>query len=385
MYKNIGKMKKSKFFSALFVCLFALGFTACDDNDNGEVTNNGNNTNQGDNNGSNSGDESIFELKIENLYGEWECKASNMLYSLPEDTLNSTAGTSIFITKSDEFNYKRYNGTYEINEEAVALNVIEGENTKTYTITKADSVELVLKNEEGVSYTFKRYSDTINNVFPLIVYNAVDLGLSVKWADRNIGAADTTAYGNYFAWGEKNSRKEYTQRESKTTGKTFYTLIGKVGDEIADNDVVTVGENIYKKVYAYTNEPVYTITEKNGVYSVETAQFYDAATEHCGTEWRTPTDAEFAELIEKCTWEWTTIDGVNGYKITGTNENYIFLPAAGFYGNDKNVRHAGEYGYYNTATTGENTEELRNLRFWNYGPDIEWGKRIYGRSVRAVQ
>ena len=96
------------------------------------------------------------------------------------------------------------------------------------------------------------------------------------------------------------------------------------------------------------------------------------------------TEKEFEELMEKCTWEWTTIKDVNGYKVTGTNGNYIFLPAAGFYGNNKKIRHEGEYGYYNTATTGDNAEEFRNIRFWNYEPNIEWGKRNYGRSIRAV-
>ena len=31
---------------------------------------------------------------------------------------------------------------------------------------------------------------------------AVDLGLSVKWADRNVGAASPEDYGLCFAWGE---------------------------------------------------------------------------------------------------------------------------------------------------------------------------------------
>ena len=380
-------MKKSKFFSALFVCLFALGFTACDDDDNNNVINDGDSNtsqNNGNNNGNNNG-ETIFELKVENFYGEWECKASNILYSFPEDTTTTgLSGASIFIQKNDDVNYNRFNGVYEINSDAATISITEGENTKTYSITKADSLELVLKNEDDISYTFKRFSDTINTKFPLIVYTAVDLGLSVKWADRNIGAVDTTSYGNYFAWGEKNSKIEYTQRECKTFGKTYYDILGKVGDNITETDVVTIGEYICKKVYEYTNKPVYIINEKENGISIDTVYIYDAARENCGEEWRTPTEAEFKELMEQCTWEWTTMNDVNGYKVTGTNGNFIFLPAAGFYGNNKKVRHDGEYGYYNTATTGNSNEELRNLRFWNYEPNLEWGSRIYGRSVRPV-
>ena len=384
-------MKKTKFFSMLFVCLFALGFAACDDNDSNDIIDDGNNTNQNNgnnNNGNgngNNGDDTILDLKVENFYGEWECKASNILYSFPEDTTTTgLTGTSIFIQKNDEFNYNRFNGSYEINEETATLSVTEGENTKTFSITKADSIELVLKAEDATSYTFKRYSDTINKIFPLIVYKAVDLGLSVKWADRNIGAVDTTSYGNYFAWGEKNSKKEYTERECETFGKTYYNILGKVGENIEEDNTVTIGDYICKKVYEYTDKPVYIINEKEDGISIDTVYIYDAARENCGEEWRTPTEKEFEELMEKCTWEWTTINDVNGYKVTGTNGNYIFLPAAGFYGNNKKIRHEGEYGYYNTATTGDNAEEFRNIRFWNYEPNIEWGKRNYGRSIRAV-
>ena len=31
---------------------------------------------------------------------------------------------------------------------------------------------------------------------------AVDLGLSVKWANCNVGASTPEEYGDYFAWGE---------------------------------------------------------------------------------------------------------------------------------------------------------------------------------------
>ena len=54
-----------------------------------------------------------------------------------------------------------------------------------------------------------------------------------------------------------------------------------------------------------------------------------------------PTTEQLKELIDKCTWEFTG----SGYKVTGTNGNSIFLPAAGYrfgekwYGN-------GNAGYY---------------------------------------
>ena len=59
----------------------------------------------------------------------------------------------------------------------------------------------------------------------------------------------------------------------------------------------------------------------------------DAAYENWGGKWRMPTIEEFEELRDKCTWEWALMNSNYGYKITGPNGNYIFLPAAGGYVN----------------------------------------------------
>ena len=50
-----------------------------------------------------------------------------------------------------------------------------------------------------------------------------------------------------------------------------------------------------------------------------------------GTAWRMPKQIELEELIDKCTWKWTTQNGVEGCKVTGPNGNSVFLPAAGWY------------------------------------------------------
>ena len=48
-----------------------------------------------------------------------------------------------------------------------------------------------------------------------------------------------------------------------------------------------------------------------------------------GDDWRMPTEEELYELLSFCSWQWITINGVNGYKVVGPNGNSIFLPAAG--------------------------------------------------------
>ena len=50
----------------------------------------------------------------------------------------------------------------------------------------------------------------------------VDLGLSVKWADRNLGAGNSYDWGDYFAWGETQSKATYFWNNYKfSTDKAF--------------------------------------------------------------------------------------------------------------------------------------------------------------------
>lgn len=119
----------------------------------------------------------------------------------------------------------------------------------------------------------------------------VDLGLSVYWASFNLGAEKPEEYGDYYAWGETKPKSSY------------YTSTYSHYDK-EKGQIVSIGENI-------------------------SGTGYDAATTNLGSDWRMPTKEEFAELKEKCTWEWIVISGIRGYKITGINGNSIFLPAAG--------------------------------------------------------
>ncbi|MEG1539557.1 MAG: hypothetical protein RR383_06370 [Muribaculaceae bacterium] len=41
-----------------------------------------------------------------------------------------------------------------------------------------------------------------------------------------------------------------------------------------------------------------------------------------------PTEMQMKELVKKCTWEITILNGVSGVKITGHNGNSIFMPFA---------------------------------------------------------
>ncbi len=187
----------------------------------------------------------------------------------------------------------------------------------------------------------------------------IDLGLpsGTKWATCNVGATSPEKYGNYYAWGE-------------TTTKDYY---GWDTYKYVKNNVLT--KYCSKKNYGYDD-----ITDK--LTTLEATD--DAATANCGNEWRTPTSAEWKELIDNCTWNWTTLKGVKGYEVKGQNGNTIFLPAAGCRCYDYSYS-AGYYGYYWSSSLyigipyyAWHTNFLAN----NMGRGLN--NRYYGRTVRPV-
>ena len=184
----------------------------------------------------------------------------------------------------------------------------------------------------------------------------VDLGLpsGTKWATCNVGANKPEEYGNYYAWGETTTKATYS-------GNT-YTL-------------TTDGGSTFTR---------YNTTD--GKTTLELAD--DAARANWGGAWRMPTDAEWTELRENCTWTWTSDyngTGVAGRIVTSNiNCNSIFLPAAGFRFIDP-LLNAGYYGLYWSSSLY--TDYPYNAWCVNFGSDnVSRGNdgRDYGRSVRPV-
>ena len=179
----------------------------------------------------------------------------------------------------------------------------------------------------------------------------VDLGLSVKWATCNVGATTPEEYGDYFAWGETTTKTGYTEGNCPTSGLSY--------SELQSQGCIDGEGNL-------------------------TAQ-YDAATANWGGNWRMPTKAELQELIDKCTWTWTTQNGVKGYKVTSkTNGNSIFLPAAG-YRHGSSLLSAGSYGDYWSSTPDEYDDYYAfNLYFYSSYHGMSGDYRGFGQSVRPI-
>lgn len=158
----------------------------------------------------------------------------------------------------------------------------------------------------------------------------VDLGLSVKWAGWNIGASSPEQYGEYYAWGETQTKGIY------------YWDTYKFNEE----DSIQIDHETLKKSYQeYLLSINGIISGRLGENVIEGAVATDVATAKWGEGWRMPTKEELQELVEGCEWTWCTYKGVAGYKVEGSNGNSIFLPAAGCY-NGSSLNNAGKFGLY---------------------------------------
>ena len=194
-------------------------------------------------------------------------------------------------------------------------------------------------------------AETDTNYQPKIIagHEYVDLGLpsGLKWATCNVGANKPEEYGDYFAWGETETKTEYTGENCKTIG-IKKRLFG-------DNKIIDKREN-----------------------------FKDAARANWGGSWRLPTKEEMEELKNKCTSQLTTQSGVNGCKVTGPNGNSIFLPAAG-YCTGSSPTGVGELGGYWSSTPDESGDDLAcDIYFGDGDHFVFWGYRYVGHSVRPV-
>ena len=187
--------------------------------------------------------------------------------------------------------------------------------------------------------------------------HAVDLGLSVKWACCNVGASVPEGYGGYYAWGE-------TEEKSSYDWSTYKWCDG-----------------------SYDTQTKYCTASDYGIVDNKTVldSWDDVAHVKWGGGWRMPTYEEIEELVDKCTWQGTSVNGVKGQKVTGPNGNSIFLPAAGRrHGTE--VLGRGSNGYYWSGTVGGVNSYVACCLVFGSGRGLwlRWRTRSYGHPVRPV-
>ena len=171
-------------------------------------------------------------------------------------------------------------------------------------------------------------------------YEFVDLGLSVKWATCNIGATRPEEFGDFYAWGEVNKKWEYTKENSET----WDIELGNISGE----------------------------------------KTHDVARLNLGGGWRIPTEYEARELIDKCTWISTTMNGIKGCKVIGPNGNSVFLPAAGYYYGDSHDSVTYNGRYWTSSPYNGRPNCAYYMYFSNDRHYVNWYRRFQGHPIRPV-
>lgn len=171
---------------------------------------------------------------------------------------------------------------------------------------------------------------------------SVDLGLSVKWANCNMGAQQPQEIGAHFAWGELETKDIYDW-------STYF-----------DPDCKEISGSI-------------------------SGTGYDVVSKVWGGNWRIPTLADMQELCDKCTWTWSELEGQTGCLVTGPSGASIFLPAAGTK-QGQSLYLSGSYGSYLSGQIDSTNDFYeRSLVFFSNAQHwMETNLRDYGQSIRPV-
>lgn len=210
-------------------------------------------------------------------------------------------------------------------------------------IWTADSIyRIPLENIDSISFVTFHLCPDHNHP------HAIDLGLpsGTKWACCNIGASSPEGYGGYYAWGE-------------TAGKSDYSWENYAYRDSEFPECISLGSDISGTVY-------------------------DVAHVLWGGSWVMPSQDRIDELMDYCTREWTSVNGVNGILVTGPSGGQIFLPAAGYCQYD-GLDSAGFFGgYWSSTQYPDGSNCAYYLYFYSGNWDWGWVGRLNGQSVRAV-
>ena len=193
-------------------------------------------------------------------------------------------------------------------------------------------------------------------------YDYVDLGLSVKWATCNVGASRPEDYGFYFSWAETAPKSVYSWSNYKwcngnINAITKYCTISSYGTACYGN----IDNNM----------------------DVDLSD--DAANVNMNGNWRMPTRSELEELHINCAWNWTTLNGLKGYKVTSKiNGKSIFIPAAGCRVEGSHKDKGSRGTYWSNSLTDEYPFQAYKLSFDSRYVMVVVSSRAAGCSIRPV-
>jgi len=178
--------------------------------------------------------------------------------------------------------------------------------------------------------------------------NAVDLGLSVLWADCNVGGDSESPIGGLYGWADPTGEK---------TSQNINDYL-----EFAGGLFIKTPQNI-------------------------SGTQYDIATAKWGQGWKMPSKEDWKELIEKCKWTKEKAFHVYGYRVEGPNGNSIFLPNTGLRFGEKIYN--TDAGYYWTSEMAQNDRQCACYYYFDgekHNDIVNTRNYVYsGRAVRPVR
>ena len=340
-------MNKIKLFILSLMALVCFSFFSCND--------------EGEDAGSNASQYLFFKP-----YMEWGSSKSQISSKMAgSDVLLDEDNTLCYQSEGETIAYgfknDKLNTIVVIPKETLSLDEILLA-FKSYTLlSQYDNLVYLDKNSNTIAEI--ENSDGFYTIswsqYGLDMANAVDLGLSVKWADVNLDIG----YDDNAALTPENIQDNVTRFCNGLIGWGDPTG-GKKSEVESD--------------YPKTSSISGTI--------------YDVAKAKWGGKWRIATQNEFQELISACIWTWEERNGYYGYKVTGPSGNSIFLPTTGYrrgfswYNSDK--------GYYWTGTMRSSTSPypyVLNFDKANKGLNttsvsgLAYPFKNYGCAIRPVQ
>ena len=299
-----------------------------------------------------------YGLSVRPVYGE-KVEVTDIVLDQTNLTMNEGDELQLTATLVPE-NPSERNIEWTSSDETVA--VVENGLVKAFS---AGQATIVASSLGGSKYAICK----INVEF--VMPEKVDLGLSVMWADRNMGASVPEKCGLYYGWGELSPVAYYYWR--------YYKFIYSI-------------MNYNNTGYEYYFLSKYNNLEEEGTVDNLTALLPedDAARVKYGDNWRMPTASDMEELFatrnnSDYKWEWTSMGGVNGFKVTYlSNGNSIFLPAAGIRDQDM-LLDKSDAGYYWTKDlNASNPYRAKALEFYEFGDFMSAELRWDGMSIRPV-
>ena len=140
-----------------------------------------------------------------------------------------------------------------------------------------------------------------------IRHKAVDMGNGLKWAQSNVGACLPGEYGDYFAWGETQTKDTFSWDNYKWCQGTSTTLTK-----------YTTHSEFYAPGYGPDGQTRLNISAD------------DAARNNWGSTWRMPSKEEFEWLQQNCIVTLGSFNRTDGVQfISRINGNSLFFPFAG--------------------------------------------------------